>query len=166
MEFPNQNLLKPNLSAASGIDLRSPSSTFNNKTPFHGKKHQGFSLNLSITQSQFSFQHPNLKHKPINMFADDHHMHSLLHIMLIMLASVMMLGIGNSQTTSTIVPNVVQTLPAYMYTDCYDVSAHGTPGNDSHIGTMAKMMDYCGCENPINPIGLVYAGSKLPKTSA
>lgn len=87
--------------------------------------------------------------------------YSLLWAMLVMLVSMMLLGMGEAQTPSIAAPfTALPTLPAYMHTECYDVSAHGSPGSDSLISTMAKMMDYCGCENPINPSGLAYAGSK------
>ncbi|KAF3770591.1 hypothetical protein M406DRAFT_66994 [Cryphonectria parasitica EP155] len=51
------------------------------------------------------------------------------------------------------------TLPAYMYINCDD---NLTPDPDALISTTAKMMDWCGCENLLNPAGAnYYAGMSV-----
>lgn len=53
------------------------------------------------------------------------------------------------------------TLPAYMTITCNldDSDPARVPNNDSLISTTARMMDWCGCDNKLNPSGLAYAGS-------
>lgn len=54
-------------------------------------------------------------------------------------------------------------LPSYFYTQCESQYSLYTY-NDSMVTTTAKMMDWCGCENKLNPQGLAYAGSKHTRT--
>lgn len=85
-----------------------------------------------------------------------------IYYFMLILVGMLLAGMSYAQTptpTSTDVYYVSPTLPAYMYIEC-DTDLKGGPANDSLISTTAKMMDWCGCENKLNPEGLAYAGSK------
>lgn len=78
----------------------------------------------------------------------------------LLFVGMLLVGMSEAQAaTETYVP-VSPTLPAYMYIECDNEK--GSPAGDSLISTTAKMMDFCGCENKLNPDGLSYAGSKSP----
>lgn len=75
---------------------------------------------------------------------------------------MLLIGMGQAQTTTDTAIPVPTSLPSYMYIDCDVVSEVNVPANDSLISTTAGMMDWCGCENKLNPDGLAYAGSEFP----